>query len=173
MEPLALPRIIKNKKTKQLAYLAVIIFGLILIGYLIFFNNQFFSENISRFPAGILTFLGVNNDQTEKEAWNDVQIEEKTEKYLEKAEKGDGVTHLARKATQKFLQENLQDFKVTDEHKVYVEDYLAKKTNIQSLELNQEVEFSADLIEEAVNKSSELSQSQLDNLTQYANLVSF
>ena len=172
MKLLAFP-IVKIKKTKQLVYLTAIILALIFIGYLIFFNSQFFSENISRFPAGILTFLGADNDETEKEAWSDVQTEEKTEKYLEKAEKGDGVTHLARKATQKFLQENLQDFKVTDEHKIYVEDYLVKKTSSQSLELGQEVEFSVDLIKEAVNESSELSQSQLDNLTQYANLVSF
>lgn len=99
------------------------------------------------------------------------KIEEK--KYLEKAEFGEGITHLARRALKKYLQENPQNFQVTPEHKIYIEDYLAKKMGGGWLKLGEQLEFSENLIKEAIENASQLTPEQLENLTQYAQLVPF
>lgn len=92
-------------------------------------------------------------------------------KYTEKAEKGEGITHLARKALKRYLQEKNPGFKVTSEHKVYIEDYLAKKTGGRWLKLGETLEFSEDLIGEALAKAEKLSPEQLKNLEQFSQLV--
>jgi len=72
-----------------------------------------------------------------------------------------------------YLQKNPQDFEVTPEHKIYVEDYIAKKIGNRWLELGEQLEISDNLIKEALAKSAELSPEQLENLTQYSQLVPF
>lgn len=91
--------------------------------------------------------------------------------YLEVAEKGEGITHLARRALKKYLQTNPQNFQVTPEHKIYIEDYIAKTLGGRWLRIGEELEFSNDLIKEALTKAEGLSPSQLQNLTQYSQLV--
>jgi len=93
------------------------------------------------------------------------------ERYLEVAERGEGITHLARRALKKYLQENPQPFEVTPEHKVFIEDYTAKQKSGGWLELGEEIEFSEDLIEEALGKAEKLTPDQLENLTQYSQLI--
>jgi len=92
-------------------------------------------------------------------------------KYLETAEWGEGITHLARRAVKKYLQENPQNFEVRPEHKIYLEDYLAKKMGGGWLNLGQTLEFSENLIKEAIQKAETLTPEQLENLTQYSQLV--
>jgi len=93
--------------------------------------------------------------------------------YIEVAEWGEGITHLARRALKKYLQENPQDFEVTPEHKIYIEDYLAKKMGGGWLKLGESLEFSEDLIKEGIEKAENLTPEQLENLTQYSQLVPF
>ena len=96
---------------------------------------------------------------------------EREEKYVERAEEGEGITHLARRALREYLQANPQDFEVTPEHKVYIEDYLARAMGGHWLGLGEEVEFSQDLIKEAIERSAQLTDQQLENLRQYSQLV--
>lgn len=91
--------------------------------------------------------------------------------YREVAGKGEGLTHLARRALKKYLSEHPQNFTVTPEHKIYIEDYIAKSLGYRWLKLGEEVEFSEDLIQEALSKAETLSPSQLQNLSQYVPLV--
>ena len=91
-------------------------------------------------------------------------------KYLETAAKGEGLTHLARRALRSYLKDRPLPF-LTPEHKIYIEDYLAKKKGGGWLELGQKVEFSQDLIREAIEMSEQLTPSQLENLKQYSQLV--
>lgn len=90
-----------------------------------------------------------------------------------KAGKGAGVTHLARAAAKQYLTANPEAAKdITPEHKIYIEDYLKDKTSSAPLAIGQEISFSNDLIKEAINSSSQLTQKQLDNLHKYTLLVS-
>jgi len=90
--------------------------------------------------------------------------------YEEVAELGEGITHLARKALKEYLKEKGGP-NLTPEHKIYIEDYLQKKTGDFWLQVGQKLTFSEELIKEAIEKSQTLTEQQLQNLTQYAKLV--
>jgi len=90
---------------------------------------------------------------------------------IEKAAPGDGVTHLARRALGDYLEDHSQD--LTNEHKIYIEDYLKDNIGSKSLEVGEEITFSEDLIKEAIDASLELTPEQLQNLEQYSVLVAW
>jgi len=89
-----------------------------------------------------------------------------------KANKGAGVTHLARQALKDYLNQH-QDLKqsVTPEHKIYIEDYLSKKTGQVKITVGKELNFDQGLIKEAIDKSQKLTDKQLNNLHKYVLLV--
>jgi len=91
--------------------------------------------------------------------------------YEEIAELGEGITHLARKALKSYLVEKETDLELTAEHKIYIEDYLQKKTGDRWLNLGEKVTFSEELIAEAINMAQQLTPEQLENLQQYSALV--
>ena len=101
----------------------------------------------------------------------EIQIPVQEGTYLETAQNGEGITHLARRALGKYLQENPQDFEVTAEHKIYIEDYLAKSMGDRWLNLGENIEFSETLLKEAIGKAKDLTPEQLQNLTQFSQLV--
>ena len=71
--------------------------------------------------------------------------------FVEKAAKGDGTTHLARRALAHYLEKNT-DSALTAEHKVYIEDYLRKNVSHSGwLNQNDSVSFSKDLIKQAID----------------------
>jgi len=88
---------------------------------------------------------------------------------VEVAAKGDGVTHLARRALKDYLEDHPQE--LTNEHKIYIEDYLKDRTGSRPLEVGEEIAFSEDLIKEAIDASLELTPEQLKNLEKYSALV--
>jgi len=89
-----------------------------------------------------------------------------------KANKGAGVTHLARAAAKQYLANNPSiSQSLTPEHKIYIEDYITKKTSTQGLKVDQQLSFSDNLIKDAINHSQQLSQKQLQNLHKYVLLV--
>jgi hypothetical protein len=99
-----------------------------------------------------------------------------TKTYKETAKKGDGLTHLARRALASYSEEKNID--LSDEEKIYVEDYVQKrlapeKTGLRHLEIGEEVEISVELIEEAVASAKLLTPTEIENLSQYAAMVSF
>jgi hypothetical protein len=91
--------------------------------------------------------------------------------YEEEAKPGEGITHLARRALKEYLTEKGQNLNLTPEHKVFIEDYLQKKTGDYWLQVGQKLTFSEELIKEAIEKAQGLTQEQLQNLTQYSQLV--
>lgn len=92
--------------------------------------------------------------------------------FIETAERGDGLTHLARRAASNYLEKN-PDSSVTVEHRIYIEDYLRKKIAHEGgVHVGTSVEFSKGLIEEAIGASKNLSESQLENLKKYSARVS-
>ncbi len=94
------------------------------------------------------------------------------DKITVKANKGAGITHLARQAAKEYLDQHA-DLKqnITPEHKIYIEDYIQKKTGSYGLKVGQELTFDNNLIKEAIDHASQLSEKQLQNLHKYVLLV--
>lgn len=91
--------------------------------------------------------------------------------FVETAVKGDGVTHLARKALADYLEKN-PDSALTKEHKVYIEDYLRKNAGFRgSVQVGTEISFSKNLIQQSIEQSKKLNESQLKNLQKYSSRV--
>lgn len=91
--------------------------------------------------------------------------------FIETAGRGDGTTHLARRALANYLEKN-PDSELKAEHKIYIEDYLRKKVDFQGrVFVGTSVEFSKGLIQEAIGKAKELNEAQVKNLQKYTVLV--
>lgn len=100
-----------------------------------------------------------------------VQIE--GEQFKVRAGRGEGITHMARRATQEYLSRNSIGFTVTKEHKVYVEDYLKRKileqrSGRRGIEVNEEITFPNELVKEAIASAQNLSDAQLKRLAVYS-----
>ncbi len=182
-----------EKVSKAISFLpagfltAIIILGC--MGFIVRFgvpNWQPLVNRSSKLAADIssiftLKKIGQNNqglppepgeETKEKEQAERLQKDrDRLEKYLETAAKGEGLTHLARRALRSYLKDHPLPFYLTPERKIYIEDYLAKKKGGGWLKLGQKVEFSQDLIKEAIEMSEQLTPSQLENLKQYSQLV--
>lgn len=87
--------------------------------------------------------------------------------YVEEAQAGDGITHLARRASARWLAENNAGYEVTNEHRIYIEDYIKDKTGREGLKIGETRAISFDLIAEAVQLAGELNEKQLRNLSRY------
>lgn len=87
--------------------------------------------------------------------------------FIETAVRGDGATHLARRALANYLEKN-PDSAISREQKVYIEDYLRKNVSYGHVRVGTSLEFSKSLIQEAIGKSKQLNDRQLTNLKKYA-----
>lgn len=103
-----------------------------------------------------------------------VQVPESKEtegSFIETAARGNGSTHLARRALANHLEKS-PDSSLTKEHKIYIEDYLRKNVSFQGVVIpGTSIEFSKDLINSAIEKSKSLNENQLKNLEKYSALV--
>jgi hypothetical protein len=88
--------------------------------------------------------------------------------FIETAGKGDGTTHLARRALANYLEKN-PDSQLTPEHKIYIEDYLRKNSGKKGgVHIGTSIEFSKDMVNRAIESSKKLNDKQLNNLHKYA-----
>lgn len=87
--------------------------------------------------------------------------------FVEVAQRGEGVTHLARRAAGRWLQENQAGYEVTAQHKIYIEDYIKDHVGRKGLQLGAEQEISYKLIADAVAAAKELNAKQLKHLSKY------
>ncbi len=98
--------------------------------------------------------------------------EEKEASFVETAEAGDGMTHLARRALTHALESN-PDWNLSAEQKVYVEDYLQKNAGgNQALNPGSKIEFSKEMMNKAIENARGLSEAELARITPYAQKVS-
>jgi len=150
------------------------------------------SDDLSSFEEDIdvsqyeenLSIGAVSNGQNEQEEGligdkligqvegeKDLIIAPKLEGSIEKfAEKGDSVTTLARKALKDYLAE-ADGLNLTREHKLFIEDYIQNRISDKELQIGEKLSISRDLIAEAVEKSEELSDAELEELQNYSELV--
>ncbi len=116
-----------------------------------------------------------DNNRSEQEAEEEPVEEEVSDEVVENensysvsARSGEGLTHLARRA----LDEHGGADDLTAEHKVFIEDYIQKHLNRDGyLQMGEEVEIPTELIEEAIQQSENLTESQLENLSQYTHQI--
>lgn len=96
---------------------------------------------------------------------------ETTDGYIVTAQKGDGLTHMARRAVADYLVQN-PDSTLTAAHKIYIEDYVRKAIDhTGGVSTGQEITFSKNVIEQAVDTAKNLNEAQLNNLQKYVALV--
>jgi hypothetical protein len=121
-----------------------------------------------------------NNEKSEEPEWAEegtngeiISFEENEEfkGYVVAAQKGEGITHLARRALAEYITDKGNCEDLTKEHKIYIEDYLQNRTGTEWLQLGETRSFSENLIEEAINASRNLNDNQLENLKQFSELV--
>ena len=112
-----------------------------------------------------------NNEGEENAESISFEESEEFKGYIVTAQKGEGITHLARKALAEYLEDKGSDENLAKEHKIYIEDYLQNRTGTEWLQLGETRNFSENLIEEAINASGGLNNKQLENLEQFSELV--
>ena len=121
-----------------------------------------------------------NNEESEEPEWTEeetdgeaISFEENEEfkGYVVAAQKGEGITHLARRALSEYMADKGNCEDLTKEHKIYIEDYLQNRTGTEYLQLEETRSFSDNLIEEAIGASRTLGDNQLENLEQFSELV--
>jgi|GEM_PF-974273 len=111
----------------------------------------------------------VNNEEKGSVLSSNSNVSGKT--YTITAKYGEGITHLARRALEEYLNSIENGSELTKEHKIYIEDYIQNKTGNQKIEIGHQETFSADLIQEAISNANKLSQKSLDNLSKYTKNV--
>lgn len=99
------------------------------------------------------------------------EARETAEAYTEVASRGDGVTHLARRALLRSVEASKPDFELTAEHKVWIEDYVKDRLSRKSLALGESVSITKELVREGIEQSKGLTDAQLQHLKRYSSLV--
>jgi hypothetical protein len=108
------------------------------------------------------------NNSASQSVTSSATSQETDKSFVETAAKGDGTTRLARRALANYLEKN-PDSALTAEHKIYIEDYLRKRVATKgTVQIGTSVEFEKSLIQEAITKSKNLNDKQLQNLHKYA-----
>jgi len=159
----------------------LILIIIVVVGLLVYFGPRVWEKYptiLQNLPATVSRLIkeGIGQKEGEGEKLTQENLEpefifpqERT--YTKTAEAGDGITHLARRALKSYLSESSQGFEVTPEHKIYIEDYIAKQMGNRRLKLGEKLEISGDLLKEAVDEAEALTPEQLQNLTQFSQLV--
>jgi len=111
--------------------------------------------------------LSLGETETQETQEEPILITAQTTEIKEIALKGEGVTHLARRALKQYLQDVRPELNLSLEQKIYCEDYIQNKTADRGLEINEEISFSTEIIEAAINASQHLTSGQIQNLSQY------
>ena len=136
-------------------------------------NSAAIHEGLSSAEEAVLAEEAVESakKEAEKEEVKIIIPESRKENgmIIEKTAPGEGITHLARRALKNYTENNSEN--LTNEHKIYVEDYLKDSIGSRPLEVGEEITFSEDLIKEAIDASLELTPEQLNNLEKYSALV--
>ncbi len=98
--------------------------------------------------------------------------EKKTDSaYIETAVKGDSLTTLSRKAATRYLASNDAGYQVTNEHRIYIEDYVRKHLAKQPVTVGSQETISFELIKQATESAKNLNDKQLHNLTKYTHVL--
>jgi len=84
---------------------------------------------------------------------------------------GDGLTHLARRATSEYITENSIDY-LDAAQRVFIEDHLRRQATQVAVHPGTELSFDNESIATAIQRAQDLSEAQRANLAKYAARVS-
>ncbi len=87
--------------------------------------------------------------------------------YTETAVFGDGITHLARRALEEYIQETGDGADLSKEQKIYAEDYMQNRTGNEKINIGHQETFSESLMKEAISNANNLSEKSLENIAKY------
>ena len=171
--------IIRSKTFQRIIFgVLIAVLALASIEMLIYLQK---TGKMSQLLSGLLGRLALEKETPPptEEMPTELPVEKLSEQFLpptpkvyeEEADKGEGVTHLARKTLKEYLEETEMELDLTSEHKIFIEDYLQKKTGNKSLKLGEKITFSEELIVKAINEALKLTPEQLNNLKKYSTLV--
>lgn len=127
-----------------------------------------FKNLLSTFKSTVISSL---------QPWNPVCDMLNLDDFEITIEYGDGLTHIARKALQSYLNSlALSDTAkgsgaLLSEEKIYIEDYIRKTMSVDKLVLGKKVVVPCRLVEEAVVKVRSLTIEQKQNLEKYSQSV--
>jgi hypothetical protein len=126
------------------------------------------TEEIIEDSARVAAGINVNDTTLKQPSSEELPKAQRTDQgYVEIAQAGDGITHLARRATNRWLEENQVEYSISNEHRIFIEDYIQNQLGSGPLELGGSQTISFDLISEAIAAAGQLDEQQLQNLTQY------
>ncbi|MBC7074336.1 hypothetical protein H5T58_03105 [Candidatus Parcubacteria bacterium] len=175
----------KSKTTLQIAGVIILAFLVFAGGYYLARKGYFHKLNLSQLatlvkteeketpaPTPEMPEIVIEPQLSQKETQAQQAPQSET-KYEEIAQKGEGITHLARRALKRFLEEkgNALGIKLSPGQKLYVEDYLQKKIGGYWLFLGEKISFSEQLIKEAIDHALSLTPIQIEHLNQMAQAV--
>lgn len=172
----------KGKKDITLSIAVIALVVILVFGFVIFTEydaKEMLSSASDRVARDVeRAFIGDETEEDE-EAVEEEAVEEEEEvfekNYTQTAQKGDGLTHLARRALTSYIEE--EDLDLCPEKRIFIEDYIQRtlqgERGTDLVEVEEEVEISPELLEEAVEEAENLTAEELENLKQYSALVSF
>ncbi|MCK5332862.1 hypothetical protein KAJ41_03295 [Candidatus Parcubacteria bacterium] len=88
-------------------------------------------------------------------------------KYTITAVSGEGITHLARRALEQYIQDSGDGEDLAREHKIYIEDYLQNRVGDEAIKKGHQESFSENQIQEAITNARNLSAESMENLKKY------
>ncbi len=176
-----LPKIRIPKITFKKEYWTwVFLFTLIAVGVLIYIYRepigQVFPQAENASIIDLLDEEEITTSSEDKVTKEETEIEDEdfveTNIFTETAQSGDGITHLARKAMNQYLNEHGQNASLlTRAHKTYIEDYLQNTIGDYGLQVGEKISFSKNLIEKAIDSALQLTDAQLNNISSLLLLV--
>jgi hypothetical protein len=182
--------VFKNRLKTRSFYLSSIIVLMVILAFalgvaLVRYNpndlRASISEQAENIERGLFSINEGNQDDADEIDEFDepitslLQDSEPSNVYRERAGDGEGLTHLARRAINGYLEESNQN--ISAEKKIYMEDYVQRRIDLSQpdgsrwLEVGQEVEISQELISEAMSMAENLTTEEIANLSYYAALV--
>ena len=107
--------------------------------------------------------------KSEEVATDNTDIQKSETQITIKANTGDGVTHLARRAVAEYSKD--KEITLSKEQKIYAETILKNKYYQQYLNLSQEVQFELSDLEDTVQNAQNLSENEIKAWSKYSHLV--
>ena len=160
---------------------ACLVIALIVVGTAYFYNSyqtridtlKPILEEITASPSP--STIAQSQQNTVKGTTSSIpEVKKESDKIIATAAKGNGATHLARQALKEYLQDKPElSQNLEPEHRVFIEDYLRKNIGqpVKNLKVGDQLIFSDNDIQSAIDKALALNDGQIKNLGKYVPLV--
>lgn len=176
-------KVIEEQNTEEKGFWTKNIISILLIVFLIVSGVYAFNRDSSKNEKSVEEKVEeIKKEETEevkntdeesltneeaKEQKSDIQRVES--KIIVKANAGDGVTQLARKAISEYSKD--KEISLSKEQKLYAETNLKNEYYQHHLSIGQEVSFEEKSLDETIQKAQNLSEKEIKSWSKYVHLV--